>query len=1358
MLTSFDSLPNVILWAVSRSRSTAFERAVMQHPGVRVLHERLSEPFLAKHFPEKHALIEHTRRTNNGPPGITGYAEAMALLGERPAPPHRLQFSKEIAYFVDFDSIDSTWLAQFRHVFLVRQPQDVMRSLYRVSQSGSTTYFDADESGFDELARIHERVLEQCDASQVLYLDSDEDLMGDTRGTLARFCDFAGIDFSPRLLSWAPEKVEQWQFFQGWHDDAERSCGFAQVAHPEITFPDAVESTARDKQPLYRFFHLAAAWQRVPPTKDHLACLHEPAQAHLRVLLLASTRQQLLRALQWAAQLPGDYAVWLWSSPTACHFDAIIREIEQLQDLPLVTLTTSEDPVSLEFVGRLSHRQLCLICPDSPYARHTGVKLIIVDRDNPAMNEVSPQISQYQRAAAQHSREQQITTQRLNAPADATTPSWHTHLRQLLRDAPDSTVAASPQRSLSARDLSDQARKLAERLLHSCPHGGWVAIRLDKDLRTLVTMTACSLLRWPYLDIPQWYGPDATANVLAKLDPVVVVGDTLTLQSLAGRYRTLLLDRLPERCDAAPEVRPQPFGDVAYGLLTSGTTGMAKVVTIGEHARLDSLAFWRQHLRPGDRIGLNAWMTGYVYYPIFSGAVACLIPDAMMLDPHALTGFIQSSRLSQLMITPSLVAGLLQNEQAFQQAFASVHTLWLSGEPLPDAIREQLTRWLPHCKVLDLYGSNEAGDVALVGPQGRLHFTPGTEAFVLDSTLECVRLGSPGELYVHTQGLTLGYLKDDTADQAAFVSNPLAPTHPDLARRLLRTGDRVQLTESGNIHLLGRSSTHLKLRGFKVFCTDVERILIAHPEVRTALVTTRGDGLDLQLVAFIAPADAEHPPHASTLRQWASQHLPAFSVPVAYFLTPSIPAGASQKRLGSHILLQLPLVPLPDDEPPLTPLQSRVAALWGDCLNLQGVTLGPDSDFLDMGGSLLLLELINLINRTFRFDLSVADITRDATLAGITQLIALELQGEPVKEAPFSVEAETELYLARLQAPVTHVPQREARRTILVTGATGYLGRMIVRHLQQAVGVERILCLVRAENPAHAQQRVADLGSVEAVVADLGQPRLGLSPEDYRRLSSEVDCIIHCGAEVNWLKRYERLAETNVGGVLEVLHLAALGGAGVVIASTLPETVPTTGYNRAKLVAESVAIRFREQTGIDLHILRCGDISAPLEANACDRINPDDYVGLMIRSCVALKAWPAQSDWSLNLTPVDHVARIFVHCALGGSMTQSTSIHHLYNPENTRWEQICSWIQTLLGADRFTALPLAQWRVRLEAQAPGNAVLQRTLLILPMIIEDFKHFSHPAPLQVAQLECPVIDAEWTQQYLTALNLDTGETP
>lgn len=176
MLTS-SHLPNVIVWAVSRSRSTAFERAVMQHPGVKVLHEQLSEPFLARHFPAKHALIERNRQAAQGPAGITHYSQALALLSQRPAEPQHLQCAKEIAYFFDFQAIDGAWLTAFKHVFLVRQPLAVMQSLYRVSQGGGTTYFDADESGFDELARIHGLVLEHCPSDHVLYLDSDADLM-----------------------------------------------------------------------------------------------------------------------------------------------------------------------------------------------------------------------------------------------------------------------------------------------------------------------------------------------------------------------------------------------------------------------------------------------------------------------------------------------------------------------------------------------------------------------------------------------------------------------------------------------------------------------------------------------------------------------------------------------------------------------------------------------------------------------------------------------------------------------------------------------------------------------------------------------------------------------------------------------------------------------------------------------------------------------------------------------------------------------------------------------------------------------------------------------------------------------------
>lgn len=519
MLTS-SHLPNVILWAVSRSRSTAFERAVMQHPGVRVLHEQLSEPFLAQHFPAKHALIERTRQAEQGPVGITCYSQAMALLCQRPALPQQLQFAKEIAYFFDFQAIDGAWLTGFKHVFLVRQPLDVMQSLYRVSQGGGTTYFDAAESGFDELARIHHLVLEHCPSDQVLYLESDADLMGDTQGTLMRFCDFVGIEFTPRLLSWEPEQIAQWQFFKGWHDDAERSSGFAPVTHSAMEFPEIVEQTAREKQAIYRFFQLSATWQRRADAADHLKCLHEPATTRLQVLLLVRTDEHCRSALQLASHLPEDYALWLLDTSGQTLNDETLRELALLQDGPLVLLTTDEN-IAYCSPAQARQRFLCLIAPDTPSARALDLPLMTIDPSNPGAQapQISAQLATLARNASLRSRMLQIASNRQASIATVPGLSWQQHFFRLLDQAPESLVAMTPHRQLNARQLHAHAVTLAERLSTVCAHSGWVAIRLDKDLPSLITMTACSLLGWPYLDIPHWYGLEATAWLSARVDP-----------------------------------------------------------------------------------------------------------------------------------------------------------------------------------------------------------------------------------------------------------------------------------------------------------------------------------------------------------------------------------------------------------------------------------------------------------------------------------------------------------------------------------------------------------------------------------------------------------------------------------------------------------------------------------------------------------------------------------------------------------------------------------------------------------------------------------------------------------------------
>ena len=62
------------------------------------------------------------------------------------------------------------------------------------------------------------------------------------------------------------------------------------------------------------------------------------------------------------------------------------------------------------------------------------------------------------------------------------------------------------------------------------------------------------------------------------------------------------------------------------------------------------------------------------------------------------------------------------------------------------------------------------------------------------------------------------------------------------------------------------------------------------------------------------------------------------------------------------------------------------------------------------------------------------------------------------------------------------------------------------------------------------------------VCGDLSRPALGLSHDNFRHLAGQVDAIIHNGAEVNLVKSYGDLRNTNVLGTQEVLRLAVTNG------------------------------------------------------------------------------------------------------------------------------------------------------------------------------------------------------------------------
>lgn len=1369
--------PNrVILWAVSRSRSTALERSVMQHPQVQVLHERLSEPFLLEHDSAKHKIVAHTRQRQGDTGVATSYAQAMlqlsttALTARQP-----VLLSKEVAWFCDFAQVDDGWLQQFKHVFLVREPQAVMASLYRVGSQGDTTWFDPDESGFDELRTLYQRVIDACGHDQTLVLESDIDLMHHPEAGLRRLCNFMSLAFDPQMLQWQAGEVPAWQFFKGWHQDAERSTGFAAIEHAKSDFPPVVAERARQVRPIYEFFTLLAAQQRQAAVPQPLCRLTQNARADLNVVVLHEGSTPLSDIL--------------WSTAQIEHADTYLLNANTCGALSSANLR--------EQLGAVLAEPLLLACTEMAYATHQGLatlpgllaqhscvvglmterglyRLQGEGRHGPAPQPVHQAVTRELLRLRQLSQEQMISFNYYNQTMQAN-PDWQHSLEQALKSDPERLAISDGSQALTLAQLVVQARELAGVLVERLPAGHWAVLHKHKNVQTAIAMMACALAGRPYLELPTWYTPQHCQKILDQLGPCLVLTDRACARHLPADQARLCMNTGYQRTSAAlPEHLPPDPCAVAYGLLTSGTTGLAKIALVAPSAMLDSLRLWQRFLTPGHRVGLNAWLTGYLYYPMLSRCTTVIIPDEVVLNPGRLLDFIAYNGLNQIMITPTLLYGMLADEARLVVACAGLKVLWSSGEALATPLRERVQTLLPDCRLLDLYGSNEAGDVALKDDSGTLQLVHGVQAFVLDPQHRVVPRGAVGQLHIHTPGLFSSYLDRQTGlFQAALDSEGLPCSPP-----LFGTGDQVRWPTDDSLQLVGRDSAHVKIRGYKVHLDNIEHVLAEHPMVARAAVTTRHEGIARQLLAYIVPNVPQHLPSAEALRDWARMHLPFFAVPAAYFALADLPAGSNQKRHPLTAEQCAGAIALADSTEALNGLPGQIAKAWQTVLGSDIPVWTGEDDFFERGGSLQLVELLAELNRVLGLQLPLAALLDDTRLDGMARTLGRALAGLPAQPTLRDVEEEAGRYHFDAGPPLTAQGlqryRQKAGKTLLLTGATGFFGAFILGALARLPDVAQVICLVRGQDAHDARQRclaslerygqvqpgtyLGWLNKLSVIRADLTQPRLGLSTVEYRALTQRVDFVVHAGAEVNWVKTYASLAPSNVAGSYEIIQLALACAAPLLMLSTQPGTsTAQTGYTETKLVAEAMALRAAQACGLAVIIARCGDIAAP-HGRATSAPNHNDYLSLMLSTCLQLRSWPADVPGGIDLTPVDTAAQLIAELVRQVPATLLGRHSNLCNPRGALpWSILCQWIAASLPEGAFEPVPLQRWRERLDLLAATQPTAAKARLILPLILEDLNTEGPVNDIAFAQVSFRRLDASWAAALTRQLlRLQRGE--
>jgi thioester reductase-like protein len=360
-------------------------------------------------------------------------------------------------------------------------------------------------------------------------------------------------------------------------------------------------------------------------------------------------------------------------------------------------------------------------------------------------------------------------------------------------------------------------------------------------------------------------------------------------------------------------------------------------------------------------------------------------------------------------------------------------------------------------------------------------------------------------------------------------------------------------------------------------------------------------------------------------------------------------------------------------------------------------------------------------------------------------------------------------------------PAPEPPRFVLLTGATGFLGAYLLHALLRDTAAE-VVCLGRADDvpplfkrlrhnlEVHGLWQPAFARRVQPVVADLGRPTLGLTPDAFQALCQDVDAVYHAAATVNWVVSYEGLRDVNVLGTRELLRLACrhrakpfhfISSLAVCYTTTGPDRIDENedvsahldgvhlGYAQTKVVAETL-VRQAADRGLPatLHrpALLCG-------ASDTGRSNPDDLLARMIRGCVRMGTAP-DLDWVLDACPVDHVAGAIV--GLTRRPGPEFRAFHLANPAPRQWRELVLWM-SLYGYP-VRLVPYESWREQLarEGTSPEHPLhplrgfflgepVTAEGLTLPELYQDewgrrIRHKQTRAALRKLPATCPPLSA------------------
>ena len=458
------------------------------------------------------------------------------------------------------------------------------------------------------------------------------------------------------------------------------------------------------------------------------------------------------------------------------------------------------------------------------------------------------------------------------------------------------------------------------------------------------------------------------------------------------------------------------------------------------------------------------------------------------------------------------------------------------------------------------------------------------------------------------------------------------------------------------------------------------------------------------LVAHVVFAHGRHLSRAELDALCADLPLPQYMIPSMMIALDRLPFTANGK-IDRKAVGELPMPARShksDEKESLTVAEGKLRLIWRDVLGeaAGAAIIRRDTDFFTVGAnSLLLVRLQNALREKMGIQLPLHELYQASTLrkmAATTSNQRSQLVAETIDwEAETSIPA---IVLGAVKAQPSPAP-RQVQRHVLLTGATGFLGSEILKALMSDKNIAQIHCIAV---PADAKHELPSSTKITAYFGSLLSSNLGLSGKEASFIQSNIDQIIHAGAQGHCLNNYTSVRHANylstqflatmalsrrvplhfISSARVILQSGKCEAASVSMVGHPPPVDGSQGFTASKWAGECFLENVAREIGLPAVIHRpCSVVGS--------QAPHDDAMNSVIKYSLLSRTVPAVPN-AKGFFDFKDVFEVATEIARGPVAQDSISFRHHSSGVRVPFSQLAHRMATLHGG-KFEVVSMLDW-------------------------------------------------------------------